>query len=177
LDGHLELYNKKTNLMHQENEDLKAELQLACKVSEELKMEVEVFEEHVEKMREAENQNLQTIGLLEQDNDVLASENAKMGSVFDPERVRILEEKISEMGLEHRSVEELFDKLIDGFGNSEVGALVREAQNIKIDHNRVRSQISHLKVIFLGFFWKIFRGNCSKMICLSTMGLRVSGSS
>jgi chromosome segregation ATPase len=58
LDGHLELYNKKTNFLQTENEDLKAELQVACKVGEELKMEVEVFEEHVEKMREAENQNL-----------------------------------------------------------------------------------------------------------------------
>lgn len=131
--------------MHQENEDLKTELQSACQVNQELKMEIEVFEEHVEKMRDAENNNLQTIAMLEQDNDVLANENAKMGSVFDPERLKILEDKISEMGLEHRSVEELFDKLIDGFGNSEVGALVREAQNIKIDHNRVRSQISRLK--------------------------------
>ena len=143
--------------MHQENEDLKTELQSACQVNQELKMEIEVFEEHVEKMRDAENNNLQTIAMLEQDNDVLANENAKMGSVFDPERLKILEDKISEMGLEHRSVEELFDKLIDGFGNSEVGALVREAQNIKIDHNRVRSQISRLKVKFLlDFLWKIF---------------------
>jgi hypothetical protein len=143
--------------VHQENEDLKTELQSACQVNQELKMEVEVFEEHVEKMRDAENNNLQTIAMLEQDNDVLANENAKMGSVFDPERLKILEDKISEMGLEHRSVEELFDKLIDGFGNSEVGALVREAQNIKIDHNRVRSQISRLKVKFLlDFLWKIF---------------------
>jgi hypothetical protein len=143
--------------MHQENEDLKTELQSSSQVNQELKMEVEVFEEHVERMRDAENQNLQTIAMLEQDNDVLANENAKMGSVFDPERLKILEDKISEMGLEHRSVEELFDKLIDGFGNSEVGALVREAQNIKIDHNRVRSQISRLKVKFLlDLFGKIF---------------------
>jgi hypothetical protein len=96
---------------------------------------------------------------LEQDNDVLAGENARMGEVFDPERVGILEEKILEIGVEQRSVGELFDKMIDGFGNSEVGALVREAQNIKIDHNRVRSQISRLKVnFFLVFFGKILEG-------------------
>jgi hypothetical protein len=153
LDSHLELYNKKINFLQAENEDLRAELQVACKVGEELKMEVEVFEEHVEKMREAENRGLETVRALEEDNEVLASENKKMGEVFDPERVGVLEEKILEMGLEQRSVGELFDKMIDGFGGSEVGALVREAQNIKIDHNRVRSQITRLKVRFFWFFF------------------------
>lgn len=108
-------------------------------------MEVEVFEEHVDRMRQGEDQNLTTIGELQNENEYLTAENAKMGQTFDPEKIRILEEKISEMGLETRSIEELFDKLIDGFGNSEIGAVVREAQNIKIDHNRVRCQIARLK--------------------------------
>jgi len=37
------------------------------------------------------------------------------------------------------------DKLIEGLGNSEIGALVREAQNVKIDLNRVKSEVSKFK--------------------------------
>ena len=132
-------------------------------------MEVEVFEEHVDRMRQGEDQNLTTIGELQNENEYLTAENAKMGQTFDPEKIRILEEKISEMGLETRSIEELFDKLIDGFGNSEIGAVVREAQNIKIDHNRVRCQIARLKV---EFFFNRKRENYLKMTYSSTTGWR-----
>jgi len=39
----------------------------------------------------------------------------------------------------------VIDKLIEGLGNSEIGALVREAQNVKIDLNRVKSEVSKFK--------------------------------
>ena len=66
--------------------------------------------------------------------------------------MRLLEEKIGEMNTEHKSFEELFDKLIEGLGNSEIGALVREAQNVKIDLNRVKSEVNKFKVNFISNF-------------------------
>ena len=66
--------------------------------------------------------------------------------------MRLLEEKIGEMNIEHKSFEELFDKLIEGLGNSEIGSLVREAQNVKIDLNRVKSEVNKYKVNFMSNF-------------------------
>lgn len=65
---------------------------------------------------------------------------------FNPEKIRVLEDKLGAMNIEYKSFEELFDKLIEGLGNSEIGSLIREAQNVKIDYNRVKSVISKYKV-------------------------------
>ena len=89
-------------------------------------MELELIEQNLQQFRLNEEQNLNTINDLTVQVETLDKENFEVTKNFDPEKIRLLEEKISQMNLEQKSLEELFDKLIDGYGGSSVGTIVRE---------------------------------------------------
>jgi len=145
LTNHVDLNKKRNNLLEREVDEYKEKYTIVNGLNEELKSEIEFFEEQLQRIQFEEADNFKTINTLTIQVDNLTAHNQELSRMFDPEKMRLLEEKIGEMNTEHKSFEELFDKLIEGLGNSEIGALVREAQNVKIDLNRVKSEVSKFK--------------------------------
>lgn len=146
LNSHIELKDKKiTELIHESQKGKEAYNEMEAR-NYELMGELEIFGEELDNMKNQEDEGFKKLEDLENEKRQLAEENRQMMRIFDPEKIRLLEDKISELQIETKSTEELFDKLIDGYGSgSEVGSTVRLYQNVLIDHNRVKSEIQKNK--------------------------------
>ena len=146
MNSHIELKDKKiTELIHESQKGKEAYNEMEAR-NYELMGELEIFGEELDNMKNQEDEGFKKLEDLENEKRQLAEENRQMMRIFDPEKIRLLEDKISELQIETKSTEELFDKLIDGYGSgSEVGSTVRLYQNVLIDHNRVKSEIQKNK--------------------------------